>query len=148
MADVDAVTGRVRAYAPGTALISARSGSESAIAPISVLPAAVAAVLVDGARPLKVGDTLTLRAELQDQHDRLLSDRPIAWASSDNEVAGVDPASGAVDARAPGTVNVTATSEGKSGQVSLTVLPEPRTGRREQPPVLSFVSVLPAPFAA
>ncbi len=131
VADVDAATGRVRAYTPGTALIIARSGTESAIAPVSVLPAAVAAVRVEGARPLKVGDTLTLRAELQDQHDKRLSDRPIAWESSDDEVAGVDPASGAIDARAPGSVNITATSEGKSGQVSLTVLPEPRTGRPE-----------------
>jgi hypothetical protein len=62
-----------------------------------------------------------------------LSDRSISWASSDDAVAGVDPASGAVDARAPGSVKITATSEGKSGQVSLTVLPQPRTGRPEQP---------------
>jgi len=61
-----------------------------------------------------------------------LSDRSISWASSDDEVAGIDPASGAVDARAPGSVNITATAEGKSGEVTLTVLPQPRTGRPEQ----------------
>jgi uncharacterized protein YjdB len=133
VADVDAATGRVRAKAQGTALIIARSGTESAIAQVSVLPAAVAAIRVEGARPLKVGDTLTLRAELKDQHDGSLSDRPIAWESSNDAVAGVDPASGAVDARGAGSVNITATSEGKSGQVRLTVLPEPRTGRPELP---------------
>jgi hypothetical protein len=133
VADVDAASGKVRAYAPGTALIIARSGSESAISPVSILPAAVSSVRVEGARPLKVGDTLTLRGEPQDQHGGGLSDRSISWASSDEQVAGVDPASGAVDARAPGSVDITATSEGKSGQVRLTVLPEPRTGRREQP---------------
>jgi uncharacterized protein YjdB len=133
VAEVDAATGKVRAYAPGTALIIARSGTESAIVPVSVVPAAVAAIRVEGARPLKVGDTLTLRAELKDQYDGSVSDRPIAWESSDDNVAGVDPASGAVDARASGTANITATSEGKSGQVTLTVLPEPRTGRPEPP---------------
>jgi serine/threonine protein kinase/uncharacterized protein YjdB len=131
VATVDAATGRVRAYAPGTALIIARSGTESAILPVSVVPATVAAVRVEGARPLKVGDTLTLRAELKDQHDGSLGSRPIAWESSDDNVAGVDPASGAVDARSPGSVNITATAEGKSGLVNLTVLPEPRTSRPE-----------------
>jgi serine/threonine protein kinase len=133
VADVDASTGKVRAHAAGTALIIARSGAESAISPISVLPAAVASVRVEGARPLKVGDTLTLRAEPRDQRGGGLSERRIEWASGDDEVAGVDPLSGAVDARSPGSVKITATSEGRSGEVTLTVLPEPRTGRREQP---------------
>ena len=133
VADVDAGTGRVRADSPGTALIIARSGTESAIVQVSVVPGSVAAVRVEGARPLKVGDTLTLRAELKDQHDGSLSGRPVAWESSDDNVAGVDPASGAVDARSAGSVNITASSEGKSGQVTLTVLPEPRTGRPEAP---------------
>jgi eukaryotic-like serine/threonine-protein kinase len=132
VADVDAATGKVRAYSPGTALIIAQSGSESAISPISVLPAEVASIQVAGARPLKVGDTLTLRAEPQDRRGSQLSDRPVEWTTSDDAVAGVDPASGAVDARAPGSVDITATSEGKSGHVRLTVLPEPRTSRQEQ----------------
>jgi uncharacterized protein YjdB len=140
VADVDAA-GKVRAYAPGTALIIARSGAESGISPISVLPAAVASIQVEGARPLKVGDTLTLTAKPQDQHGRGLSDRSIAWTSSDDQVAGVDPTSGAVDARAPGSVTITATSEGTSGLVRLTVLPEPRTGRREQPEDSAAVAV-------
>jgi len=117
----------------GLSLIIARSGSESAISPVSVLPAAVSSVRVEGARALKVGDTLTLRAEPQDQYGGRLSDRSISWASSDDEVAGIDPASGAVDARAPGSVSITATAEGKSGEVTLTVLPQPRTGRPELP---------------
>jgi hypothetical protein len=133
IAGVDGRTGKVRAYSPGTAVIIARSGIEAAISPLAVLPAAVAAVRVEGARPLKVGDTLTMQAEPRDHRGGGLPERPVLWASSDTGVAKVDSVSGVVVAQGPGSVDITATSEGKSGQARVTVLPQPRTGRLEPP---------------
>jgi hypothetical protein len=130
VAEVDAA-GKVRAHSPGSTLIIARSGSESAMGSLTVLPAAVASVRVDGAQPLKVGDTLALRAEARDQRGQGLSGRPVDWSSSNPEVAVVDSASGIVVARAAGSVEITATAEGKSGGARITILPQPRTGRAE-----------------
>jgi uncharacterized protein YjdB len=132
VAAVDAA-GKVRAHSTGSTLIIARSGSESAMLSLSVLPAAVASVRVEGAVPLKVGDTLALRAEPRDQWGGGIGERPIIWSSSNPAVVSVDSASGLVEARAAGSAAVTATSEGKSGSVRLTVLPQPRTGRTEPP---------------
>jgi uncharacterized protein YjdB len=130
VADVDA-NGRVRAYAPGSTLLIARSGSESAISALSVLPAPIASVGIAGSRPLKMGDTLELRAEPRDRRGRLLSERPAAWSSSDPDIAGVDSTSGIVIAKAPGSAEITVSAEGKSGSVRVTVLPQPRTSRAE-----------------
>lgn len=130
VAEVDAA-GKVRAHSPGSTLIIARSGSESAMGSLTVLPGAVASVRIEGAQPLKVGDTLALRAEARDQRGSGLADRPIGWSSSDPEVAVVDSASGVVVARAAGSAEITATSEGKSGRARITILPQPRTGRVE-----------------
>jgi serine/threonine protein kinase/uncharacterized protein YjdB len=138
VAAVDARRGRVTAHSAGTAIIIARSGSESAIMPLEVRPAAVATVVVDGARPLKVGDTLALRAEAHDRRGAPMSGRDVAWSSSDNSVLAVDPGSGVVVAQSSGSAEITATSEEKSGWVRITVLPEPRTGRGE--PVVETVA--------
>jgi len=130
VASVDA-NGRVRAHAPGSTLIIARGGGESAISSLSVLPASVASVDVVGARALKVGDTLELRAQPRDLGGQLLSDRAVSWSSDHPEIASVDSSSGQVVANAAGTAEVTVVAEGKSGKVRVTVLPQPRTSRAE-----------------
>jgi hypothetical protein len=130
VAEVDAA-GKVRAQGPGNTLIIARSGSESAMGSLTVLPAAVASIRIEGAQPLKVGDTLALHAEARDQRGTGLEDRPIGWSTSNPDVAVVDSASGVVVARAAGSVEITASSEGKSGRARITILPQPRTGRAE-----------------
>jgi serine/threonine protein kinase/uncharacterized protein YjdB len=130
--EVDARSGKVRARSPGSALIIARSGTESAFFQLTVLPAAVASVRVEGARPLKVGDTLMLQADPRDQRGSGLSGRSVAWSSSDPAVAAVDSESGVVEARGPGKADISASSEGKSGQVRITVLPEPKTSRQPE----------------
>ncbi len=131
VADVNTSSGRVRAYAPGSTLIIARSGSESAISSLTVLPPPVASLSISGSRPLKVGDTLELRAELRDARGRPLAQRPVVWGSSEPGVVPVDSSTGVVIANAAGSAQITATSEGKSGSVRVTVLPRPRTGRTE-----------------
>ena len=130
VAEVNARTGRVRAHAAGPTLIIARSGEESAIASISVLAPAVASVGVVGARALKVGDTLELRAEARDARGGPLEQREATWGSSDSSIVTVDAAGVAV-ATAAGSANITATAEGKTGTVRITVLPQPRTSRTE-----------------
>ena len=130
VAEVDGA-GRVRAQSAGSTLIIARSGDESAIGSLTVLPASVASVRIEGAQPLKVGDSLALRADPRDQRGGGLSDRAIVWSSSDPAVAPVDSASGLVIARAAGSAEITATAEGKSGRARITILPQPRTGRIE-----------------
>ena len=55
----------------------------------------------------------------------MLAGRAIVWSSSDRAVATVNAATGAVTAVAPGTANIIATSEGITGQATLTVTPVP-----------------------
>jgi uncharacterized protein YjdB len=142
--EVNARTGQVRAHGAGTTLLIARSGSESAISSLTVLPPSVTAVTITGARPLKVGDTLALRAEAKDSRGRVLSDRAAAWESSRPDVATVD-STGVVVAGAPGSVEITASADGKSGSVRVTVLPQPRTGRVEMVPEPAAPPVAAAP---
>jgi uncharacterized protein YjdB len=129
VASVDPNSGRVRAHAPGSTLIIARAGGESAISSLIVRPAAVASVDIAGSRPLKVGDTLELRAEPRDNRGSALTDRQAVWASSNSDVVTVDSSSGRAIARAAGSADITASAEGRSGKVRITVLPKPRTSR-------------------
>ena len=130
VASVDQNSGLIRARAPGGTLIIARSGGESAISSVSVAPAPVASVDISGARPLKVGDTLDLRAAPRDQRGEELSGRAAGWASSDPDVASVD-SSGVVIALAAGSSDISAKVDDKTGKVRVTVLPQPRTSRNE-----------------
>jgi eukaryotic-like serine/threonine-protein kinase len=118
-------TGMVRALSPGTALIVARSGGESAMADLTVVPAAAAGIRILGGRPVGVGETVALSAEVIGAKGAVLSGRPVGWTSSDSGVAAIDPATGLVVARSPGTAEITATSEGKSALVRLSVVPRP-----------------------
>ena len=130
VASVEQSSGLIRARAPGGTLIIARSGGESAISSVSVAPAPVASVDVSGARPLKVGDTLDLRAAPRDQRGAELSGHAAVWASSNPDVASVD-SSGVVVALAAGTADISASVDGKAGKVRVTVLPQPRTSRAD-----------------
>src|SRR5918992_469258 len=130
VAEVHPRNGKVRAQAAGTTLLIARSGSESAITSLTVLPPSVASVTIVGARPLKVGDTLVLRAEPKDFRGRALADRSVEWGSSEPAIAPVDSA-GVVIAAAPGSTEIRAASEGKAETVRVTVLPQPRTSCSE-----------------
>ncbi|HEX3232961.1 MAG TPA: protein kinase [Gemmatimonadales bacterium] len=135
----DSVMVVVRAPAPASAAAPAQPealpvNEEETKAPQAAeFPAAVASVSVVAPRTLVVGETVALRAELRDQAGGGLSWRRIAWTSSDPEVAAVDPVSGVVAAYAPGTTEITATSEGQSGRVSLTVLPPVPDERSARP---------------
>jgi Bacterial Ig-like domain (group 2) len=121
VAMVDPRTGEVRGESPGTAVILAESGGESSFAEMTVLPVPVATVRVRGARPLTVGESLLLLADTRDRSGTALADRDVVWASSDSTIARVHSTSGVVTARSPGSVEVSARSEGKSARVRLAV---------------------------
>jgi uncharacterized protein YjdB len=123
---VDPRSGMVRAFAPGTVLVRARGGRRSGSAELTVLPAAVATLQILGARPMAVGEMLSLHIRAVDSWGAEVDGRLVTWASADSSVAAVDPSSGVVAARAPGLTHVTAAVEGVSARVPLTVVARPQ----------------------
>ncbi|MGH7695767.1 MAG: Ig-like domain-containing protein, partial [Gemmatimonadaceae bacterium] len=86
-------------------------------------PAAVASVQISAsATTLEVGSTLPTSVTLTDASGKVLSGRSVTYQSSATNIATVD-AIGTVTGVAPGAVTITATSEGKSGALALTVTP-------------------------
>ena len=121
-------SGMISAVSPGSAIISATSESVSAEASMSVVapsPAPVASVSVAlGAASLTSGQTTQATATTRDANNNILGGRAITWSSSNTGVASVST-SGLVTAGAPGTAQITATSEGQSGAGTLTVASPP-----------------------
>lgn len=87
-------------------------------------PVAAAAVEITPAAPVTPGSTVQLSATVKDSRGNPLSGRAVAWSSGNNSVATVS-ASGLVTAVAQGSAQITATSDGASGSLALTVLPVP-----------------------
>jgi uncharacterized protein YjdB len=120
VATVSAV-GSVTAVSAGTvniiATIEGVVGQGSVV--VSVAPVASVSVSLADAS-LQVGQTTAASAVTRDAAGGTLTGRAIAWSSSNTTVASVS-ASGVVTALAPGTANVIATSEGITGQTSVTV---------------------------
>lgn len=117
--------GDVSALAAGTTTIVATSGTTSGSATLTVNPAPVITVAVAlGTPSLTVGQTTQATATLRDANGNVLTDRAVAWNSTDNAVATVS-ASGLVSALSAGTATIVATSETKTGSAVLTVSPVP-----------------------
>ncbi|MFN5202501.1 MAG: Ig-like domain-containing protein, partial [Gemmatimonas sp.] len=90
-------------------------------------PVAVGSVAVTlPAGQLQAGAQLTASADVRSAAGAALSGRVVAWSSSNSAVATVTDG-GVVTGVAPGSVSITATSEGRSGSASLTVVPAPVT---------------------
>jgi hypothetical protein len=116
-------TGVVTSVAAGTAHIIATSESKSGNATVTVslpTPVPVATVTVSLATSaLTVGQTTQATATTRDANNVVLTGRTIAWSSDNTTVATVS-GTGVVTAAAAGTARITATSEGKSGNATLT----------------------------
>ena len=85
----------------------------------------VETVTVGGATtPMPVITTRQLTATLKDNEGTTLT-RAVSWSSSNTAVLDVDAATGLVSSKTPGSAVVTATSEGKSGTLTINVVPGP-----------------------
>ncbi len=114
-------TGVVNGIIPGTATITATSEGKSGSTVVTVVPVPVASVVLSPTTAsIRVTATTTFTPTVKDANGTVVTNRVISWTSSDSTIATVTPA-GIVTGVAPGTVTITATSEGKSGTASVTV---------------------------
>jgi len=136
-------SGFVTALANGSTTITATSEGKSGNATLTVAatappPQPVASVTVTlGSSSVGVGATTQASAVLKDAGGNVLTGRVITWSSSNASVASVS-SSGVVTALALGSANIIATSEGITGQSSLSVTAAP-------PPPVATVAVTLSP---
>jgi uncharacterized protein YjdB len=106
----------------GTATITATAEGKTATTTVNVGPGPIATVTVTPQNPqVREGATIRLFATTRDASGALVTARSVAWASSNTGVATLD-GTGLVTGAAAGTTTITATSEGKSGSTTVTVL--------------------------
>ena len=126
IATVDPVTGVVTGVTPGTVNIIGTSESITGQASLEVIPVPVASVTVTlSASTVLAGTSTAATAISRDAASNILTDRPVAWSSSNETVATVDATSGAVTTLTAGATEIIATSEENgtiTGQATLTVL--------------------------
>lgn len=103
------------------ALAVACSGGGGADAPTGpTQPASISTVLVSGRSTLEVGATTQMVVVVRDASGTTLSGRVVSWSSSTPGVATVSDG-GLVTALTPGSVTITASAEGKSGNISVSI---------------------------
>jgi uncharacterized protein YjdB len=83
-----------------------------------------AITLTPSSRTVQVGATVQLVAQVTDPGGNLLTGRTITYSSSDAAVATVSP-QGLVSARFPGVARITALSDGKTAEATITVIAVP-----------------------
>jgi uncharacterized protein YjdB len=120
--------GRVIGAGEGTATITATVEGVTGRATVKVVaappppPAAVASVRVQpDSLTLTAGATATVTAAAYDAQGNLLAGRVVTWTSSNGAVVGFE-SGGTVRGIAAGTARVTATVEGVSASIAVTVL--------------------------
>jgi uncharacterized protein YjdB len=118
-------TGLVTARAAGSATISATSEGRTGAATVTVTAVPVATVSVEpAAATVQTGGSVQLVATPKDSTGTPLTGRSINWTSGNTGVATVS-ISGRVTGLTAGQAVITATSEGKSGTATVTVLSSP-----------------------
>ncbi len=117
--------GLVTGVAPGTAVITADVGGVTATATMTVTLVPVASVTVTpGGATVTAGATVQLTATPRDAAGNVLSGRTTAWKAATTTVATVN-ANGLVSAVSAGTSVITATIDGISANVTITVTNAP-----------------------
>jgi uncharacterized protein YjdB len=128
VATVNFTTGLVTAVSVGTASITATSEGVSGSATVTVTaapPAPVASVTLSTPDSSLIQfDTVQVTAVLRDAANNVLTGRTITWSSSAPAIATVS-SSGEVAAVSVGNATITATSEGVSQTLDLTIAPAP-----------------------
>jgi len=118
-------TGLVTSLALGSARIAVRADNAVDTVGFTVTRVPVATVRLSPLSSSVVqGQTVQLTAIVEDSTGAAVTDRVIEWVSSDATRATVS-ATGLVSTTAPGTVNISATSETRSGSASVNIQPIP-----------------------
>ncbi len=115
-------TGLVTGVAPGSADVRATSEGRSGTTTVTVTPVPVETVTLAPALTLEAGESGQLTATLKDAQGNTLAGRPVVWNSQHPQIASVSQ-TGLVAAIAVGAATITATSEGKVGQIVVDVVP-------------------------
>ena len=120
-------TGVVSAVAAGSTTIVATVGTQSGQATFKVI-APVASVTVSPSNPPAIAtkQSITLQASLKDAANHNIGPgRVVTWTTTDATIVTITPSADTysltVKGDAPGTVTITATSEGKTGTATVTV---------------------------
>jgi len=120
--DTASVTGRQAGYVTITA-VSGQLFDTLGVQVVGSAAPVASLTVVPGSATLAVGDSVGFRAELRDSTGTLLTDRAVSWFATDSTVLDVYPygSQALVRPRASGSVFLRATSEGKTGQATITV---------------------------
>src|SRR5213079_104922 len=114
-------SGLVSGVTQGSATITATSEGKSGTSSISVTNVPVATVdVTPPSASVQAGQTLQLTATPKEANGAPLSGRTVTWSSSNTAVATVSN-SGLVSGVTPGSITISATSEGNSGTAAITV---------------------------
>jgi uncharacterized protein YjdB len=114
-------SGVVTAVSPGIAVIAATVDGISGFATVTVRAPTVAAIVITPNAPeLTVDARVLLSASVRDGNGNILTGRAVTWRSSNEQVAFVS-STGTVIAISAGTATITATSEGVSASILVTV---------------------------
>jgi uncharacterized protein YjdB len=142
-------SGMVTARGAGTTQITASSDGATGTAALSVTTATVVPVATVSVSPasssILVGATVQLSATTRDSSNNVLTGRVVTWSSANAGIASVG-SNGLVSAVSAGTIQVTATSEGKSGSATITVAaipPPPLPGNSNEPSGMTFIDQRP-----
>ncbi len=117
-------TGIITGVGPGTAIVLATAGNITGQATITVTPAPLVLTTITVSSPLSsiaIGATTTATASGFDQNGASIATGAITWSTASTSIATVSTA-GVVTGVSAGTTQVIATSGGKSGQKTITVV--------------------------
>jgi uncharacterized protein YjdB len=131
--------GLVTGVGAGTATITAASEGRSATAAITVNPRPVSAVIVSPeAVTIFATQTVQLSALVTDDRGQVLTGKQVTFASNNTQVATVS-SQGLVTGVSSGTAVITATSEGATGQATITIARDPVATVEVSPSTASVV---------
>ena len=124
IASINASTGEVTGLLPGSVTATATSEGKSGSALVTVTQVPVATVTISPSnRSVVQNATTSFNATTKDASGGTLTGRTVTWdlQPTNTTIASINPSTGVVTGLVPGTVTVTATSEGKTGTATLTV---------------------------
>lgn len=108
-------------------ILTAKVGSITGFTFVSVIQSVTKSVrILPAADTIGLGVAITLRAEVLDEFDVVVTDRPVTWTSNNPDVISVHPTTGAIFAISPGNATIRATVAGFTATESFVVLAIPQ----------------------